>query len=143
MNKITEFCRTLRNNATPAEKILWEEIRRRNIGGEKFLRQFPIFIIQGLGRKAFYIADFYCARHKLVIEVDGPIHLLKKEYDANRDVIMHEWGFSVLRFTNDEVINDLDIVVNKIGEYISGQSVSIVSNRKTRVESADRAATNT
>jgi len=48
------------------------------MGGEKFLRQFPIFVRADLGRKSFYIADFYCARLKLVIEVDGPIHLLKK-----------------------------------------------------------------
>jgi len=123
MNKITEFCRTLRNNATPAEKMLWEDIRRRNIGGEKFLRQFPIFIIQDLGRKAFYIADFYCAKYKLVIEVDGPIHMLKKEYDANRDIVMQEWGFSVIRFTNDEVTDDLNAVVNKIDEYISSHKV--------------------
>lgn len=118
MNRITELCRQLRNNQTPAEKILWHEIRKRNIGGEKFLRQFPIFIIQGLNRKAWYIADFYCAKHKLVIEVDGPIHLLKKEYDNNRDIVMKEWGFSILRFTNDEVINDLDNVIEKLDNYV-------------------------
>ncbi len=78
MNPVTRLCRDLRTNATSAEKLLWEEIRRRNIGGQKFLRQFPIFTVNGLGRRAFYIADFYCAAHKLVVEVDGPIHLLKK-----------------------------------------------------------------
>ena len=124
MNKTTEFCRHLRNNATPAEKILWDEIRRRNIGCEKFLRQFPIFIVQGFGRKVFYIADFYCAKHKLVIEVDGPIHLLKKEYDNNRDIVMKEWGFSVLRFTNDDVIDDLDNVINNIDVYLSNPGKS-------------------
>jgi very-short-patch-repair endonuclease len=132
MNIVTEFCRKLRNNATPAEKVLWNEIRRRNIGSEKFLRQFPIFIIQDLGRKAFYIADFYCAKHKLVIEVDGPIHLLKKEYDANRDIAMREWGFSILRFTNDEVIDDLNDVVNRIEEYISNNTVRSNAKRKAR-----------
>ena len=90
MNKVTELCRELRNNPTPAEKLLWKELRRRNVGGEKFLRQFPIFVAYELGRKAFYIADFYCAVHKLVIEVDGPIHLLKKEYDDNRDIVMQD-----------------------------------------------------
>ncbi|MEO6631542.1 MAG: endonuclease domain-containing protein [Mucilaginibacter sp.] len=119
MNLVTAFCRQLRNNPTPAEKILWNEIRKRNIGGEKFLRQFPIFIVQGIGRRAFYIADFYCAKHKLVIEVDGPIHLLKKEYDNNRDIVMKEWGFDTLRFTNDEVERDLDNVVSKIEAYIN------------------------
>ena len=122
MNPVTVLCRQLRNNQTPAEKLLWNEIRRRNIGGEKFLRQFPIFIVQGIGRKAFYIADFYCAKHKLVIEVDGPIHLLKKEYDNNRDIVMKEWGFNILRFTNDEVERDLNSVIGKIDRYISTQS---------------------
>jgi very-short-patch-repair endonuclease len=118
MNPITELCRQLRNNQTRAEKILWEEIRKRNVGGEKFLRQFPIFIIQGLGRKTYYIADFYCAKHKLVIEVDGPIHLLKREYDNNRDIVMKEWEFSILRFDNDEVIENLNNVVRKIEKYL-------------------------
>jgi very-short-patch-repair endonuclease len=119
MNRITELCRKLRSNQTPAEKILWEEIRKRNIGGQKFLRQFPIFIIQGLNKKTWYIADFYCAKHKLVIEVDGPIHLLKKEYDNNRDLAMKEWGFFVLRFTNNEVLDDLHSVIIKIDEHLT------------------------
>jgi len=114
MNKITELCRELRNNSTPAERLLWQELRRRNVGGEKFLRQFPIFVSHESGRKLFYIADFYCAVHKLVIEVDGPIHLLKKEYDDNRDIVMQDRGFNVLRFTNDEVTINVDKVIEKI-----------------------------
>ena len=114
MNKVTDLCRELRNNPTPAEKLLWKELRKRNTGGEKFLRQFPIFIVQGLGRKTFYIADFYCAAHKLVIEVDGPVHLLKKEYDDNRDLVMQDRGFNILRFTNDEVIINIDKVIEKV-----------------------------
>ena len=102
MNLVTELCRQLRNNQTPAEKILWNELRRRNINGERFLRQFPLFTISGFGKRSFYIADFYSAKSKLVIEVDGPIHLLKREYDANRDLVMQSWGFNILRFTNDE-----------------------------------------
>ena len=126
MNIVTEFCRQLRNNPTPAEKMLWEQLRKRSVNGEKFLRQFPIFIVKGLGRKTFYIADFYCARHKLVIEVDGPIHLLKKEYDDNRDIVMKEWGFSILRFTNDEVFNELHSVVGKIDNYILTNNIGEV-----------------
>src|ERR1700743_2127351 len=118
MNPVTDLCRQLRNDPTPAEKILWNEIRRRNIRGEKFLRQFPIFIVNGFGRRSFYIADFYSAKFKLVIEVDGPIHLLKKEYDDNRDMVMQYWGFKILRFTNAEVINELNIVVKKIEEHL-------------------------
>ena len=114
MNKVTDLCRHLRNNPTPTEKLLWKELRRRNVGGEKFLRQFPIFVPAPLGKKAFYIADFYCAKHKLVVEVDGPVHLLKKEYDDNRDLVMSEGGFNILRFTNDEVSADIDAVIERL-----------------------------
>ena len=103
----------------PAEKLLWNELRRRSINGEKFLRQVPLFTISGFGRRSFYIADFYSAKSKLVVEVDGPIHLLKKEYDANRDLVMQSWEFNILRFTNDEVLNHLDMVVKKIDDYLS------------------------
>ncbi|WP_183575959.1 endonuclease domain-containing protein [Mucilaginibacter sp. X5P1] len=119
MNLITDLCHQLRNNQTPAEKRLWQELRRRNIKGEKFLRQFPIFITNGTGQQSFYIADFYNAKLKLVVEVDGPIHLLKKEYDANRDLVMRYWGFNILRFTNDEVINELGKVLLVIDNYIT------------------------
>jgi very-short-patch-repair endonuclease len=118
MNPVTELCRQLRNNQTPAEKVLWNEIRRRNVKGRKFLRQFPIFVVNGFGRKSFYIADFYCAELKLVIEVDGPIHQFKKEYDANRDLVMQEWGFVIIRFTNDEVVNERDKVIIAIDKYL-------------------------
>jgi len=118
MNPITELCRQLRNNPTPSEKIIWEHLRRRSINGKKFLRQFPIFITNGTGRRSFYIADFYCAEYKLVVEIDGPIHLLKKEYDANRDMVMKEWGFDILRFTNDMVEKELEMVVQQIDNYL-------------------------
>ena len=118
MNPVTELCRKLRNNPTPAEKIIWEYLRRRDINGKKFLRQFPIFIVNGVGKRSFYIADFYCAEYKLVIEIDGPIHLLKKEYDANRDLVMREWGFDLLRFTNDMVEKDLQMVLQAIDDRL-------------------------
>jgi very-short-patch-repair endonuclease len=117
MNPITDLCRQLRNNATPAEKLLWKELKKRNLSGEKFLRQFPIFVSYNTSRKAFYIADFYCAKLKLVVEVDGPIHLFKKEYDENRDLVMTEMGLHVMRFTNDDVITNVDNVIEKIMFY--------------------------
>ena len=119
MNPVTELCRQLRNNQTYAEKLLWQQLRKRSINGEKFLRQFPIFITNGVGRRSFYIADFYTAKARLVIEVDGPIHQFKKEYDANRDIVMREWGFAILRFTNDEVKNELNKVVSIIDDFLS------------------------
>ncbi len=113
MNRITDLCRTLRNNQTQAETTLWNQLRRRNIDSHKFLRQYPIMVVQA-GISYFYIADFYCVKLKLVIEVDGPIHNFKKEYDANRDLVMNQLGIVVLRFTNDEVLRKIDVVVEKI-----------------------------
>jgi very-short-patch-repair endonuclease len=121
MNPVTELCRQLRSNATLSEKTIWKHLRRKSIGGKKFLRQFPIFIVNGFGRRSFYIADFYCAEYKLVIEIDGPIHLLKKDYDANRDIVMKEWGFDILRFTNDMVEKDMGKVLQEIDQYILNQ----------------------
>ena len=118
MNPVTELCRHLRKNQTPSEKIIWEHLRRRSIKGKKFLRQFPIFVVNGFGRRSFYIADFYCAEYKLVIEIDGPIHLLKKDYDANRDLVMQKWGFNILRFTNNMVENNLEEVLEEIDRHI-------------------------
>ncbi|MFD0766742.1 endonuclease domain-containing protein [Mucilaginibacter lutimaris] len=75
-------------------------------------------MVNGFGRRSFYIADFYCVELKLVIEVDGPIHLQKKDYDANRDLVMQGLGLTILRFTNDEVSKDVKSVVGKIAEYL-------------------------
>ncbi|MET3977638.1 very-short-patch-repair endonuclease [Mucilaginibacter sp. UYP25] len=118
MNPVTQLCRLLRNNQTLSEKLLWYELRRRNINNQKFLRQYPIFVVNGFGRRSFYIADFYCDVLKLVIEVDGPIHLQKKDYDANRDLVMQGLGLTILRFTDDEVKKDLGSVVNKIANHL-------------------------
>ncbi|GAB3922531.1 endonuclease domain-containing protein [Mucilaginibacter myungsuensis] len=118
MNPITELCRKLRTPSTFSENKLWAELRRRNISDVKFLRQYPIFYAFGVER-FFYIADFYCAKHKLVIEVDGPIHEFKKEYDKNRDIVMRELGLNILRFKNDEVLNDIKGVVERIEQAVS------------------------
>ena len=88
MASIVEFCRELRRRETPAEKLLWENLRNRNLFKHKFLRQYPICTDSVFGRSLYYIPDFYCHKAKLVIEADGPIHLLKKDYDKNRDEVL-------------------------------------------------------
>lgn len=97
----------LRRNQTLAEKTLWQALRKRNLKGHKFRRQHPI------GR---YIVDFYCHSAKLVVEVDGSIHdiLSVKEYDIGREQEIAALGIHVLRFTNDQVLNNLDSVVQEI-----------------------------
>lgn len=72
-----------------------------------------------VGISYFYIANFYCAKLKLVIELDGPIHNFKKEYDANRDLVMNQLGIVVLRFNNDEVEMQIDNLIQKITTFIS------------------------
>ena len=99
---------------TPAEKALWEELRRGALG-KKFKRQMP-FVFGDY----HYIADFYCANCKLIIELDGNIHNQEdiKNNDKFRENIFREMGYKILRFKNIEVFNNLQEVVNKIKLFI-------------------------
>ena len=115
---IIELCRELRQRETPAEIVLWYQLRNRKLFGEKFLRQHPIFVTSAFGRNLYYIPDFYCHKAKLVIEADGPIHLLKKDYDKNRDEVLAGLGLTILRFDNIQILNETQTVVNKIKEYL-------------------------
>jgi very-short-patch-repair endonuclease len=90
---------------TLAERCFWNACRKHQIGGYHFRRQQ---IIQG------FIADFNCSKLKLVIEIDGGIHELQKDYDTLRDHIINQRGIKVIRFRNDEVINHMDTVIKQI-----------------------------
>lgn len=116
MNEITERARNLRKNQTPAEKELWQEIRKQKLG-KLFRRQYPIRFYYG-NKKRYFITDFFCKSKKLVIEVDGKIHEDQKEYDLGRDYIIKELGFNILRFTNEEIFNYTEYVLKKIKEYL-------------------------
>jgi len=118
MPSIIELCRELRQRETPAESLLWQRLRNRRFYGRKFLRQHPIWVENTAGRYLYYIPDFYCHEAKLVIEADGPIHLLKQDYDKNRDVVLNALGLTIIRFDNDEILNDLHTVLGKIKEKI-------------------------
>ena len=98
----------LRRDMTPAEKILWEELRANKLG-VRFRRQQ---VIQG------FIVDFYCHRAGLVIEVDGDVHDLQKEEDERRERVLSTLGLRVVRFGNDEVMRNLSAVVGKIKETL-------------------------
>jgi very-short-patch-repair endonuclease len=114
MSSITELCRELRQRETPAEKVLWFHLRNRKLFEHKFLRQYPIYIKSLFGKRLYYIPDFYCHKAKLVIEADGPIHLYKKEYDKNRDEVLGILGLKILRFENEQILNDTKMVLNLI-----------------------------
>ena len=95
---IRRKAKDLRQNITHAEKLLWVRLRNRKLSGLKFRRQHPIY---------FFIADFYCHEKKLVIEVDGEIHKFRKTYDEARTVELERLGIQVIRFTNDQVVNNM------------------------------------
>jgi len=82
------------------------------------LRQYPIYILSPFGRKLFYIPDFYCHQSKWVIEADGPIHLLKQEYDKNRDEVLKSLGLTILRFNNEQILNDIQSVIATIERWL-------------------------
>ena len=118
MGSITNLSRNLRNNPTPAERKLWEHIRNRQIKGFRFLRQKPIIYKQIDSLRFFIITDFICYEKKLIIEVDGGYHQNQKDYDQARDILVNEMGFTVLRFENSEVMNQIKLVIEKISAVL-------------------------
>jgi very-short-patch-repair endonuclease len=104
---ILEKAKLLRKSETKAERLLWEQLKERKINGYKFRRQHPI---------SQFIVDFYCHELKLIIEVDGEIHYLpeNKEYDENRTAELERFELTVLRFTNNEIENNINKVLSTI-----------------------------
>ena len=106
--KIVDICRKLRRNQTETEVMLWERLRNRKLNGFKFLRQHPIIYEQSNNQfPFFFVADFFCAEKKLVIELDGPIHEIQKEYDGNRDFILKEMKLTILRIKKGGELHQL------------------------------------
>ena len=101
----TRRARTLRKNLTDTECYLWSRLRRQQINGYKFRRQFPLGI---------YIADFVCLEARLIVEVDGGQHAEQTSKDALRDKWLVSQGFRVLRFWNNDVLRETDTVVEVI-----------------------------
>ncbi|MEI7512765.1 MAG: endonuclease domain-containing protein [Candidatus Uhrbacteria bacterium] len=108
----TELRRKLRNNATLAERELWKHLQNKRLLEFKFRRQ------AGIGR---YIADFYCPTARLIIEIDGDIHNqpTTKEYDLIRTHFLEDLGLNVIRFTNQEVLSQIDSVLVQILRFLS------------------------
>ena len=113
--------RELRQNMTKAEEKLWKEFRNRKFLDLKFLRQHP-FIYQVINNEPrYFIADFYCAEKKLVIEVDGKIHDFQEEEDKWREDILKSLDLKILRIKNEEA-EDMDAVMEKIKAFIEKQT---------------------
>ncbi len=106
-----ELAKQLRQNMTPAEQVLWQELRANRLEDYHFRRQQ---IIDG------FIVDFYCHRAALIIEVDGPIHKTQIEADTEREAVLQARGLSILRFTNQQVMNNMNYVLSEIRRYLAG-----------------------
>jgi very-short-patch-repair endonuclease len=102
---VQQRARELRQSMTPAEQILWERLRDRLLSGIKFRRQHPI---------GACIVDFYCPAARLVIEVDGGIHLGQVEADASRSLDLETKGYRVIRFSNEQIETNLETVLSSI-----------------------------
>jgi very-short-patch-repair endonuclease len=101
--------RTLRANATEAEQKLWSRLRKRQLDGFQFRRQYAI---------GPFFVDFICLEAKLVIEVDGSQHADREAQDQSRSAFLRINGYRALRFWNSEVMSDVDSVVERIAEVL-------------------------
>jgi len=125
---VKDYAKGNRQIATEAEEILWQELRNRKIDGCKFRRQHAV---QG------YIPDFICLDKKLVVEVDGSYHDTEeqKKLDEERTKFLAANGYREIRFTNDEVLNQLPIVLKKLQEALSfGEGLGEVQIKATIIE---------
>jgi very-short-patch-repair endonuclease len=115
---LAEQAKKLRSEQTSAEAVLWQLLRARQLLGFKFRRQHQI---------GDYIADFYCNEARTVIECDGSVHQTSEQWhhDQNRDAYMIAQGLRVLRFSNDQILNDTERVLEEIARHLSSQSKGI------------------
>ena len=106
-----EYAKQMRKNPTKAEEVLWHRLKNKQLAGLKFRRQHPV---------DRFIVDFYCHEKKLVIEVDGDIHTHaeQSDLDKGRTDTLNEFGIDIIRFGNEEVLNNVDNVIKKIKEKI-------------------------
>jgi chorismate synthase len=121
---LEEFANANRKNSTEAEDKMWQELRNRQIDGFKFRRQHPV---------AGYIPDFVCLEKKLIVEIDGGYHdeEAQQKFDKLRAEWLEEHSYTMIRFTNDEVMNNISSVLEKIKKALS-ETV----NQKTKTDKA-------
>ena len=110
--KIKPLARQMRHAPTPAENALWQRLRRKGVGEVGFRRQHPI---------DRFIVDFYCHKALLVVEVDGSIHDYTVEEDAIRQEFLESLGLRVIRFSNADVLQNLDGVLVVIAEEVASR----------------------
>ena len=122
-SKILYFAREMRKNPTKAEKLFWENVRKRRFMGLRFNRQYILSYSDELNKQKHYIADFLCFEKKVIIEIDGKIHDRQIEYDRIREEDLTNMGYAVIRFTNEEVLSDWKYVSKKLQKFIEDLSL--------------------
>lgn len=103
--KMLVVAREFRKNPTPSEAILWNALRRKGLDGVKFRRQLPI---------GPFVVDFYAPSHRLIVEIDGPIHIQQQHADIGRQKLLEELGLRFVRLNADLVEKDLPAALNLI-----------------------------
>jgi very-short-patch-repair endonuclease len=116
INKLKTESQKHRKGATNGESIFWKEILSKDKTGYRFLRQKPI------GR---FILDFYCSKLLLDIEIDGSSHSNKQDYDNERDKYLEQRGIKTIRYNNTEVVNNIEIIKNKIRGIINDREAEL------------------
>jgi very-short-patch-repair endonuclease len=107
--KLRPIARKMRSKPTKAENLLWQRLRRHQLYSFSFRRQHSI---------GQFIVDFYCAKAKLIIEVEGEIHQYQKEEDLVRQKYLESLGLKLLRFSNNVILNNIHEVVKQIASYL-------------------------
>ena len=110
---LKEFAREMRNNSTKGEIKFWCELLRKRKSGFQFYRQKILLN---------YIVDFYCAKLKLVIEIDGTSHLEKTEYDKNKDKNLESLGLKVIRYGDLNVLNNFELIEKDFYKTVSNRA---------------------
>ena len=109
LNQLRSISRINRKQMTKAEIKIWLEVLANKQQGYRFFRQKPL---------GTFVADFYCAKLALIIEVDGSSHVAKENVDLSRDLYFQQRGIITIRFSNDEIMKYLGLVRNKLKEII-------------------------
>lgn len=127
--------RALRRTSPLAERLMWQHLRDRRLGGWKFRRQYGI---------AHYVADFCCVECRLVVELDGLSHEGEDaaEYDLNRQNYLESLGFRVVRFQNEQIYRNINGVLETLLGYCQNDKTKAVSGQLRVPEAEVLAASN-
>jgi very-short-patch-repair endonuclease len=105
-----DFARKLRKNLTETEQYVWQRLRNKQLNGHRFRRQLMM---------GSYVVDFVCCEKRLIVELDGGQHAENQEYDAARDEWLKSVGYRVLRFWNNQILEEWDAVQEVILKHLN------------------------